>query len=306
MLSFLSVLAASPSKVVEDTFYFFEAGLPQGDFVAPEEIECPGGGEEAKGRTDARIRRDKQARGAQLPGETVRVNRACPAKGGDGDDLRVPPFFRDVRFCGPRHGLVNEIMDAPDGLLVGYPEGLGNPLLNPTSGRFPVEPHLSPEEVVLVEIPQKQVGVGNARVDPSPGVAEGSGVRARALRAHLERAHPAYPCDAAATRANLHQVDDRHLDGEPAPFHESLDAAYLEGRHDAGDPLLDQTRFGRRSAHVKAEHFGDIEVFAIVLTCYDRSGRTRLDDPHWKLSGGFDGGYTAAREHDEEFSLEAY
>src|SRR5208337_4777429 len=106
-----------------------------------------------------------------------------------GDDPRVPPLLRDVRLRCPGHGLVDEIVDAPDGLDIGDAQGTGDALLHPAPCRLPVEGHLTPEEVVLVEIAEEQVRIGHAGIGPSPAVAEWSRVGPRALRSYLEGAH---------------------------------------------------------------------------------------------------------------------
>src|SRR4030043_262823 len=79
------------------------------------------------------------------------------------------------------------------------------------------------------------------------------------------------PCRASfhhapASCSDLQQVNYRNLNGQAASFHEPLDPADLESRYDTGNPFLNQAGLGGCPPHVKAEHFRDVEEFAIVLT----------------------------------------
>ncbi len=233
------------------------------------------------------------------------MDRARAAECSDGHDLRVAALFGDMSLRGRRHCFIYKVMDAPDRLDEGNAERLCNLFLDAAASGLLVELHRTAEEIVFIEIPQQKVGIGYARPCPPPAVADRPGVSTGALGAHLECAELAHLRYRAASRPDLHEVDDRDLDGEPAPLHEPLDAAHLEGRDDARDALLDKTRFCRGPAHVEAEHLRDIEVLAVILACYDGRSRPRFDDPDGELRGGIDGRDATRRQHDKELAGKA-
>src|SRR4030067_2276804 len=132
-------------------------------------------------------------------------------------------------------------------------------------GSLLIKLHFSAQKLVLIKVAQQQIGIGYTGVGPSDPVTDRSGFRSRAFRSNLERSHPTDLRNAPTSCSNLHQVDDRHLNGETTSFHKSLNPANLKGGYDTGHPFLDEAGLGRGSSHVEAANFRDIEEFPVIL-----------------------------------------
>ena len=74
-------------------------------------------------------------------------------------------------------------------------------------GRGEVELHLAAEEVVGVDQPEQEIGVGDRRRRPAASVAGRARVRSGAVRPDLEEAEIVDPRDRTAARADLDQID---------------------------------------------------------------------------------------------------
>ena len=131
-----------------------------------------------------------------------------------------------------------------------------------------VELHVAAEEIVGIEQPEHQVGVGDGRLVAAAAVAGRTGIGAGALRADLEQPERVDMGDAAAAGADLDHVDRRDGDRQPAAFLEAVAAVDLEQPGDQRLAVLDQAGLGGGAAHVEGHQPVEAERLA-------HSGRRR-------------------------------
>ena len=238
--------------------------------MAPYQVKCPGGGEKTQCRTNTGIGGYDEPGRSQFFCQAIGMDRTGPAKCNDGGDPGVPSFLGNVGLCGPRHGLVNQVMNAPYGLYEWQPQGFCDTFLNPLPGSLFIKRYLSAKKIILIQISQQEVRIGNPGILTPPAVTDGSRLRPGTLGAHLEGPHLAYLGDASAPGPDLHEVHHRHLNGQTAPLHKPLDTAHLKCGDNARHPLLDQAGLCSGSPHVKTEHLRDIKKLPVILPRDDR------------------------------------
>ena len=81
-----------------------------------------------------------------------------------------------------------------------------------------VELHVAAEEVAGVEHAEREIGVGDGRLRAAAAVACRAGIGARRFGSDLQQAELVDARQAAAARADLHEVDRGHDTGKPEPF----------------------------------------------------------------------------------------
>jgi hypothetical protein len=137
-------------------------------------------------------------------------------------------------------------------------------------GGLDVEPHPAAEEIVGIEIPEDEVGVGDGRLGAAQPIADGA--RRGAGRVRADTDHAAFgPRDGAAAGADLDQVDGLDVHGDPAAGLEP-DPVQLELVDGLGRTARDQGQLRGRAAHVE----GHEVVLACELTVHrghERAGR---------------------------------
>ena len=128
----------------------------------------------------------------------------------------------------------------------------------------PVEPGAAAEEVVGIEQPEDQVGVGHGRRRAAPAVAGGPGLGAGALGADVQHAAGIDPRDRAAAGADADDVERLQRDalaGEPPV------GGDLRGAAD------DQRDVGAGAAHVEQDQVGLADQARGVAAAGDAAGR---------------------------------
>ena len=153
-------------------------------------------------------------------------------------------------------------------------------------------------------VAEDDVRVGHRRLDPSAPVAGRARIGARAARTDLESACRIEPGDAAASCADLGDVDRR----DPQQLACAADQP-ASGRHRAADlvlaaardgAVLDQRRLRGRAAHVEGEQVVDAELLAHPAGGDDTGCGTRLEREDRPLLRVVRGHHAAGGLHDLE------
>ena len=108
-------------------------------------------------------------------------------------------------------------------------------------------------EIVLVDPPEPQIGVGRRRIGPALAVGRRPRQRTGRLRADMQLAEIVDPGDRAAAIADLDQVDHRNHDRIAGRRAVALDPVV---GHDLDLAVLDQRALSRRAADVECKHIG--------------------------------------------------
>ena len=99
-----------------------------------------------------------------------------------------------------------------------------------------------------LSLPSTRFGVRDGGLRAAAAVADGPGLRARALGPDLQGAHLIDPGDAAAARADLHRVDDGEHHGMAARV-----PAYVVAVAELGLAVLDEVGLGSGAAHIEGD-----------------------------------------------------
>ena len=143
-----------------------------------------------------------------------------------------------------------------------------------------VDGESSSEQMGTAQASEHHVRVGDRRAISASAVAGRAGLGARARRADAQRAARIDPGDAAAARAHLRQIDDRHADGVPGAVQPAPDVALaadlvLGGGLDAA--VLDEARLGGGAAHVEGDEVRATDLIAEALRGDDPGCGSGLD-----------------------------
>ena len=161
---------------------------------------------------------------------------------------------------------------------------------------------LTAAEVVRIDAPEREVGVGRRGLGAPARVRGRAGNRAGRLRSDVKLPEVVDPGDAAAAAADLDQIDDRHHDriagGLPAAFDPVVG-------HDLHTPSLDEGALGGRAADVQREHVRVADQPSELGGAEDAARRARLDHRDRDLLRLLDGVDAAVRLHDVELAAEA-
>ena len=180
-------------------------------------------------------------------------------------------------------------MDAPGGLRRRQAERPGDMAVERRLGRRRVERHRAAVEIGGVEVAEREVRVRHRWPQAAGAVAGGAGVRARALRTHPDGAVHGRG-NGAAARADLDQLDRRHIDRQAGALLEP-DRIDLEDGRNRRLAAIDGSEFRRGAAHVEAEHAVRADVPADPPREQHARRRAALDDAH--------GVFTRQRGRDE-------
>ena len=166
-----------------------------------------------------------------------------------------------------------------------------------------VEGHRAAVEIVGIEVAERKVRVRHRGALAAGPVAGGAGVRSGALRPDADCAVRCL-CDGTAARADLHQLDRRHVDRQARAFL-VFDRIDLESRRDNRLAAIYGSELRCRAAHVEAEHAVGAQLLSDLACEQHACGRPALDDPNrvfacqrWRYQ-------PTVGLHDREFSIRA-
>ena len=162
----------------ENLFHGGEISRHKGGFMAPNQVERPWGRKKSQGRSYACVGWNNQSPGAKLFGQTISMYRTGAPEGDDRYQAGIASFLRNVGLGRPRHGLVDQIVNAPYRIHKGYLQGACNLFLDAFSGRLFIQRHLPAQKIVLVQVSQQQVRVRNRGFRAAPVIADGAGFSA--------------------------------------------------------------------------------------------------------------------------------
>ena len=263
-------------------------------------LERDRGGEQAERRHDARMGRDDEAGAAELAGEPGRVDGPGPAESDHRQLGRRLALLGDIDPGRRGHVLVDDLVDTRR-RLEGRESGLLREMLpDRPLRRAAVEGHAAAEEVVGVEVAERQVRIRHRRRRAAQAVARGSGRRTGAVGPDPDQAETVHPGDAAASRPDLEQVIHRHCGGEAAPRLEPVHAVHLVAAGPGGPAVLDDAELRGRSPHVERQQAADPCETAEIGRRLDPGGRSRLDELDRHPLRRLDRRGAAVRQHDEE------
>ena len=143
--------------------------------VGAHEVVLEVGHEHPRGAEDRRLAGNEEHRDLELVRDRGRVHGAGPAGNDEREVARIEAAAHAHLPDARCHGHVDEVVDA--GRRLHYPEAERprQPAFDRLLRRGAVEAHLAPEERVLVDEPEHEVGVGDGRLGPSAPVAGGTG-----------------------------------------------------------------------------------------------------------------------------------
>ena len=168
------------------------------------------GGEQARRRGDARVRRDDHARDLELERDVAGEQRPGAAGGDERELARVVAAADAVQLDRLRHPELLDLERAERGL-VGREAHLRRDRLHRGTRQLRVELHLAAEQAAVGPQPaEQQLGVGRGRALRRRGRSRRARVGARGLRADAKDAARVDVGDRAAARADRVDVDHRH------------------------------------------------------------------------------------------------
>ena len=240
-------LASAPLHLGVDGLHGRERCLgerrePGIDEIAPQVRDQHAIGGEMAGRTrdddlgDAQFARDHgrvQGPGAAI-GDEREIGGIEAALGGD-----------PAHHVGHLGG--GDAQDAVGGLREIEAERRGDTRFERALCALEVEPHLAAEKPVGAEPPENEIGVGDGRLRAAEPVAYRAGLRARAFRPDMQRAH-LDARDRAAAGADLLDVDHRNLHRQPGGV--AADERAAGHQHLAA---MDDAGLGGGAAHVEGD-----------------------------------------------------
>ena len=99
------------------------------------------------------------------------MHRAGSSEGGNGNDIRITPFFRYVGFGRRRHGLIDQVMDAECRPHRRRAKWLGDFFLKGSFRSCLVQRHGAAQKIIGIQITQHQIGIGHGGVFTAATVA---------------------------------------------------------------------------------------------------------------------------------------
>ena len=195
-------------------------------------------------------------------------------------DQRCSPHvgaaFHRVYARGRGHVLVHELVDSAGDVGDARVHGRCD-LRHRGLGRGRIEWHLATEEVRRVEHAEQQIGIGDGRLRAAAAVGRRTGLGTGRIRPDLQQSELVDARDAAAARADLHQIDRRDRDRKARSLLEPIHARDLEVVAELRLALLDETRLCGRPAHVETEQAIELQPLRVPGAGERTGGRTGLD-----------------------------
>ena len=155
-------------------------------------------------------------------------------------------------------------------------------------------------ETIRIDAAKHHVGIGDRRLLAAAAIAGGSRLGAGAVGTDHDAAQRVDPRDRAASRANLHHVDDRNAHRNAAAFGETIGAGDLEVAGLLRRVIVDQSDLRGRAAHVERQGAIVAATRRDAPRQDDAAGRTAFDQAHRKAARRFDRANTAGGHHQQQ------
>ena len=183
------------------------------EMLAPDLGDLWLGDERPERRGQPRIDRDDDPRHPHLGGDVGGMERSGAAKGDQGVLPRIEPAIDGEHADGVGHVLVGDVDDRLRRLHAVETDAVAE-LVELRFRLRHAERDGAAEEVVRVEPPQREIGIGDGDLLATGVVADRAGIGAGALRADAEEPALVDPGDRAAARADGGEIDRRRGDGQ--------------------------------------------------------------------------------------------
>ncbi|MNM86914.1 hypothetical protein D3C81_990830 [compost metagenome] len=165
---------------------------------------------------------------------------------------RIAPALGHVHARGAGHVLGNDVMDAP-----GHAGDVTRQPLACTAkcfgGAVHADGHRAACEVIGIEVAEHEIGIRHGRIGAAQPVAGRPRLGTGALRPHFQQAQGVLVRNAAATGADLDQVDGGNADWQAAAFGKTFAPSRFEAEGDGRLAILHQAQLGRGAAHVEGQ-----------------------------------------------------
>ena len=244
--------------------------------------------DEANCGEHAGIERHDHSAHAEIARNAPGVERAGAAKGEQHEIAQVVPTHGGDRLDRLLHFHVDNADDSLRDFSGGEPEGACDLALERRARLPRIEPQLAAEEIMLAQIAQHEIAVGDGRHLAAAAIARRARHCARALWADLQQSETIDAGDGAA--AGAHGIDVQHGHGEIAAF--DLAAARNERL-----AVLDQRHVAGRAAHVEGDGVLPLQRARQRGACRDPAGGAGEHGGDGSARGGCEGGHPAVRLH---------
>src|SRR5215510_12684140 len=167
------------------------------------------------------------------------------------------------------HVRIDDAINATSRLRNAHAHRLGNFVFKCLQRPLFIEPHLSAQETVFIQITQNQIRIGNRNFRTSKTIANWSRVGSCTLGSDFEQScFRIDPYDAATPGTDGLNPDLRQIN--------------LISKKDwlvvlFDQPVTNDTHLKGRSPHVRGKDMGDVQLFADKTTPHDAGGGARLD-----------------------------
>src|SRR5579885_1008641 len=232
------------------------------------------------------------------------MHRSGPAKGEQGEAVRVLATFQRMDARGVSHTFVGDLMDAPGGFLKRKPQRVSDTFLDSLLGSNKVQLELTTEKIVRIKITKHQIRVSYCRLRTAQSVANGPRFSSSRFWSDLQQPQRIDARNRASARANLDHLDHRHLDGQTRSFFEAITAINLKFVRDKRLALVNDAELSRRSAHIEREQIAMAAGRPIMSSSQSTRSRTGFDQANGKANSGISSDDAAAGNHQENFVFE--
>ncbi len=226
----------------------------------------------------------------------------------EGEDRQPPRIAAALQGVHPRragHHLVDDLVDAPGGLLDAQPERLGHVAADGLPRRLDVERHRPAEEEAGIEVAEDEIGIGDGRPLAAAAVAGRPGIGARGVGPDLEQTEGVDAGDRAAAGADLDHLDHGQVDRQPGALLEAVAAVDLEAVRQQRLAAGDHRELGGGAPHIEGE-----QILVAGRGAEGRGGQrspggTALQQPDREASGRLDRGQRAGGDQHQQRAAES-
>jgi hypothetical protein len=197
------------------------------------------------------------------------------------------------------HGRSSDLQHAQGRTLERNTQWLAKPLAQSGFRCIAIKTHFAAEKALRRKTAEDNVRVGNRRFGSAPAVTCRPWFGAGAARADVQSAAFVEPSDAAAAGSHLDDVEDRDADGKPF----IVAADKIIGR-ETRLAAPNDTRLGRRSAHVESDGGFEIEDLAKRHGADDATRGSRFHHLHALATRQVDVRQAAVGLHDQQVAGE--
>ena len=227
-------------------------------------------------RIDAGIERHDHAGHAELARDAAGMHRPGAAEGEQHEIAQVVPAHGGDRLDRLLHLHVDDADDAFGRSRHAHAKRARDLVLDRRARRGDVEPHPAAQEIVLAQVAEHEVAVGDGRHLAAAAVAGRPRHRAGAFRADLEHAEAVDAGDGAAAGADGVDVHHRHRE---------VAALDLAAAGDRGLAVLDQRHVAGGAAHVEGDEVLETGHPARIGAGGDAAGRAGQHGGHCLARG---------------------